>query len=73
VDVSLGSSFGSEAMTRQVVEAIQRDGTCWCGPTVWQGHSAMRISISSWATTEADVDCSLATMIRIAREQGSHS
>ena len=66
-------SFGSEAMTRQVVEAIQRDGTCWCGPTVWQGHSAMRISISSWATTEADVDCSLATMIRIAREQGSHS
>ena len=66
-------SFGSEAMTRQMVEAIQRDGTCWCGPTVWQGHPAMRISISSWATTEADVDRSLATMIRIAREQGSCS
>jgi glutamate/tyrosine decarboxylase-like PLP-dependent enzyme len=63
-------SFGDEARTRRVVGAIQRDGTCWCGPTVWQGQPAMRISISSWATTEADVDRSLATMIRIASEQG---
>jgi glutamate/tyrosine decarboxylase-like PLP-dependent enzyme len=63
-------SFGDEAMTRGVVEAIQREGTCWCGPTVWQGHPAMRISVSSWATTEEDVDRSLAAMIRIAREQG---
>jgi hypothetical protein len=30
----------------------------------------MRISISSWATTGADVERSLAAMIRIAREQG---
>jgi len=63
-------SFGDEARTRRVVEAIQREGTCWCEPTVWQGQPAMRISISSWATTEADVERSLATMTRIAREQG---
>ena len=62
-------SFGDEAKTRRVIEAIQRDGTCWCGPTVWQGHTAMRISVSSWATTEADVERSLAAMMRIAREQ----
>ncbi len=66
-------SFGDEAKTRRVIEAIQQDGTCWCGPTVWQGHTALRISISSWATTEADVERSLATMIRIAGEQGSCS
>ena len=63
-------SFGDEATTRRVVEAIQREGTCWCGPTVWQGQTAMRISISSWATMEADVERSLAAIIRIAREQG---
>lgn len=62
-------SFGDEARTRRMVEAIQREGTCWCGPTVWQGHPAMRISISSWATTEADVERSLAAILRIAREQ----
>ncbi|HLZ61954.1 MAG TPA: aminotransferase class V-fold PLP-dependent enzyme [Ktedonosporobacter sp.] len=62
-------SFGDEAMTRRVVEAIQRDGTCWCGSTVWQGQTAMRISISSWATTEADIVQSLAAVLRIAREQ----
>ncbi len=64
-------SFGDEAKTRRVIEAIQRDGTCWCGPTVWQGRTAMRISVSSWATTEADVERSLAAMIRIASEKGS--
>jgi glutamate/tyrosine decarboxylase-like PLP-dependent enzyme len=66
-------SFGDEALTRRVVEAIQRDGTCWCGPTVWQDQPAMRISISSWATTEVDVDRSLAAMIRIASEQARRS
>jgi glutamate/tyrosine decarboxylase-like PLP-dependent enzyme len=62
-------SFGDEERTRRVVEAIQREGTCWCGPTIWQGQPAMRISVSSWATTEADVEHSMAAMIRIAREQ----
>jgi glutamate/tyrosine decarboxylase-like PLP-dependent enzyme len=59
-------SFGDEETTRRVIAGIQADGTCWCGETVWQGRVAMRISISSWATTEADVERSLAAMLRIA-------
>jgi glutamate/tyrosine decarboxylase-like PLP-dependent enzyme len=59
-------SFGDDARTRRVIDAIQADGTCWCGVTVWQGHTAMRISVSNWSTTPADVDLSLAAIIRIA-------
>ena len=61
-------SFGSPEATREVIRRIQEDGTCWCGGTVWQGKTAMRISVSSWATTEADVQSSLQAIIRIARE-----
>lgn len=61
-------SFGDAERTRRVIAAIQRDGTCWCGGTTWQGHVAMRISVSSWATTDADVERSLAAMLRAARE-----
>jgi glutamate/tyrosine decarboxylase-like PLP-dependent enzyme len=60
-------SFGEAAATQRVIAGIQSDGTCWCGGTVWQGRSAMRISVSDWATTEEDVERSLAAMIRIAR------
>jgi glutamate/tyrosine decarboxylase-like PLP-dependent enzyme len=61
-------SFGRPEQTREVIRRIQEDGTCWCGGTVWQGKTAMRISVSSWATTEADVERSLGAMIRIAGE-----
>jgi hypothetical protein len=50
-----------------VIAAIQADGTCWAGVTVWQGRTAMRISVSSWRTTEADVDLSVAAIIRAAQ------
>jgi glutamate/tyrosine decarboxylase-like PLP-dependent enzyme len=59
-------SFGDAETTRDVVADIQRDGTCWCGGTVWQGRTAMRISVSSWATTEDDVERSLEAIRRIA-------
>jgi len=59
-------SFGDDTRTRRIIEAIQADGTCWCGVTVWQGHTAMRISVSNWSTTPADVDLSLAAIVRIA-------
>ena len=59
-------SFGEDARTRHVIEALQRDGTCWCGVSEWHGRTVMRISASSWVTTEADVDRSLAAMLRIA-------
>jgi glutamate/tyrosine decarboxylase-like PLP-dependent enzyme len=61
-------TFGDAERTRRVIAAIQQDGTCWCGGTTWQGQTAMRISVSSWATTDADVERSLQAMIRVARE-----
>jgi len=66
-------SFGSAEETEAVIRRVQEDGTCWCGGTVWQGKKAMRISVSSWATTDADVEQSVAAIIRIAREcRGLH-
>jgi glutamate/tyrosine decarboxylase-like PLP-dependent enzyme len=56
--------FGSASRTREVIEALQKDGTCWCGVTEWQGRTAMRISVSSWATTDEDVDRCLEAMLR---------
>ena len=59
-------AFGDAERTLRVIAAVQREGTCWCGGTVWQERHAMRISVSSWATTEADVDQSIAAITRIA-------
>jgi hypothetical protein len=61
-------SFGSAEKTREVIRRVQEDGTCWCGGTVWQGKTAMRISVSSWATTREDVEKSAEAIIRIARQ-----
>lgn len=61
-------SFGTPEKTLGVVARLQAEGTCWCGSTVWQGHTAMRISVSSWVTTEDDVDLSLAAMVSAARD-----
>ena len=58
-DGSLG-----DARTRAVIEAVQRDGTCWLGGTVWNGRAAMRVSVSSWRTTEDDIDVSAAAILR---------
>jgi glutamate/tyrosine decarboxylase-like PLP-dependent enzyme len=59
-------SFGSPEKTLRTIARLQADGTCWCGSTVWQGQTAMRISVSSWATTKEDVELSLAAMLRAA-------
>src|SRR5690606_34967196 len=64
-------SFGEPHTTRRVIAAIQQDGTCWCSGTEWQGHTAMRISVSSWATTDEDVERSLDAMLTAARAAGA--
>src|SRR5581483_11466607 len=56
-------AFGDAERTRRTIAAIQEDGTCWAGPTTWQGRAAMRISVSSWATTDDDVERSLEAML----------
>jgi len=53
-----------DAFTRQVIAAVQADGTCWLGGTTWHGMAAMRISVSNWSTTEADADLSVAAILR---------
>jgi glutamate/tyrosine decarboxylase-like PLP-dependent enzyme len=60
-------SFGSDERTDRVIAAVQRDGTCWMGGTEWRGRRFMRISISNWSTTEADVDRSVAALIDAKR------
>ena len=61
--------FGDAQTTRAVIEELQADGTCWCGLTQWQGRAAMRISVCSWATTDADVQRSLAAIVRLANRR----
>ena len=61
-------SFGDAELTNHIIKRIQEDGTCWCGGTVWKGMPAMRISVSSWMTTEQDIEVSSEAVIRIARE-----
>src|SRR5262249_34962674 len=61
-------SFGSAEKTQEVILRVQEEGTCWCGGTVWQGRTAMRISVSNWSTTREDVERSAEAMVRIAKE-----
>jgi len=61
-------SFGSSEETLAVIRAVQAEGTTWAGGTSWQGHTAMRISVSSWATTDADIQQSASAIIRIAHQ-----
>jgi len=62
-------SFGDDALNRKIIDEIQAEGTCWCGVTVWQQKSAMRISVCNWSTTQEDVDRSLEAIIAIANSQ----
>lgn len=63
VDKSQGDAF-----TRDIIARVQDDGTCWLGPTTWQGVAAMRISVSNWSTTEADADRSVTAIIDCFRD-----
>jgi glutamate/tyrosine decarboxylase-like PLP-dependent enzyme len=60
-------SFGDDAATRRVIDRVQSEGTCWCSGTEWHGRAAMRISVSSWATTAQDVEASLDAICRATR------
>ena len=62
------AAFGPPEVTRSVIARVQQDGVCWCGGTEWQGRPAMRISVSSWATTADDVKASLASIRRAMKE-----
>jgi glutamate/tyrosine decarboxylase-like PLP-dependent enzyme len=59
-------SFGGPEKTLSTIRKLQTEGTCWCGSTVWQNQTAMRISVSSWVTSAEDVEKSLKAMLRVA-------
>jgi hypothetical protein len=66
--VWLGSTTtGSENKNLRVLNALEHDGTCWCSTASWRGQTVVRISVSSCATTEADVQQSLSAILRVAR------
>lgn len=59
-------AFGDDARTDKVIAALQEEGTFWAGGTTWQGRKAIRMSFSSWAITDEDVDKSLAAIKQVA-------
>ncbi len=68
-----GDPAAGDRHTRSVIAAVQRDGTCWLGGTVWHGMAAMRISVSNWCTTESDIDRAADAVLACAAEVGGES
>jgi threonine aldolase len=56
---------GDADLTDRLERAIQDDGTCWMGATTWRGERLLRIAVSNWTTTEADVDLVVETIRRL--------
>jgi glutamate/tyrosine decarboxylase-like PLP-dependent enzyme len=52
--------------TNEVIRRVQEDGTCWLSGTTWHGRAAMRISVSNWRTTAADVERSAEAILEAA-------
>jgi hypothetical protein len=46
----------ADAFTQAVIDRVQADGTCYLSGAVWHDMKVMRISVSNWSTTEADMD-----------------
>ncbi|MEP7115978.1 MAG: aminotransferase class V-fold PLP-dependent enzyme [Acidobacteriota bacterium] len=69
--VEFEGAGGTAATTSDVIARVQADGTCWTGGASWQGHEAMRISVSNWSTTEADIDRSGAAILACYRNRAA--
>jgi glutamate/tyrosine decarboxylase-like PLP-dependent enzyme len=63
--------FGDDSPTDAIIDAVQKDGTCWLGGTTWREHRLIRISVSNWTTTDDDIDKSADAILRIAKECGA--
>ena len=63
--------FGdSDDVTDRVIALVQASGECWMGATTWRGQRMMRISVSSWRTTEDDVDRSVHAVLAAVSAAG---
>jgi glutamate/tyrosine decarboxylase-like PLP-dependent enzyme len=56
---------GDGEFTDRVERRVQEEGTCWLGATTWRGERLLRISVSNWSTTEADVDLSVEAIAKM--------
>jgi glutamate/tyrosine decarboxylase-like PLP-dependent enzyme len=63
---SSGLDEDHDARTRRVIARVQEDGTCWLGGSTWRNMAVMRISVSNYSTTDADVTASVAAIIAAA-------
>ena len=63
VQFSAGDATADVA-TARVIQRVQNDGVCWAGGSDWHGRHVMRISISNWSTTDADIDRSAEAILR---------
>jgi glutamate/tyrosine decarboxylase-like PLP-dependent enzyme len=70
-EVAGGEPGDGDRRTAAICDAVQRDATCWAGTTTWRGRTAIRISVSNWSTTEADVDRSVRAILRCAAATGA--
>jgi glutamate/tyrosine decarboxylase-like PLP-dependent enzyme len=62
----------SDAFTDRMMEEILASGEAFFTGTTWHGRRAMRVSVSNWQTSPADVDRVVASVARILREVRSH-
>jgi glutamate/tyrosine decarboxylase-like PLP-dependent enzyme len=64
-------SFGAPEQTQRTIAAIQQEGVCWCGGTLWKGRTAMGISVSNWSTADEDVERSIDAILRAPQNHAS--
>ncbi|MFD4243449.1 pyridoxal phosphate-dependent decarboxylase family protein [Streptomyces sp. NPDC058525] len=58
------AGFGDDDRTDRVLARLLDDGTAWISGSTWHGRRVMRISVSNWSTTDADVARSLTAIRR---------
>jgi glutamate/tyrosine decarboxylase-like PLP-dependent enzyme len=57
----------ADALTRAVIARVQDDGTCWLSGSKWHEMQVMRVSVSNWSTTDADIDRSADAILSALR------
>jgi glutamate/tyrosine decarboxylase-like PLP-dependent enzyme len=62
-----------DASTRAMIDRLQKEGTCWASGTTWHGMAALRVSISNWSTTEADIERTATAIIKCAEPEAAGS
>ena len=65
-DMSPGATDADhDRRTDAVIAAIRETGEAFFGGTTWRGKRCMRVSVSNWQATDADVERAVATVRRV--------